>query len=125
MADKNSISQSPAELFAEENREAEAQISAGDLAAGARILVDIIGRDPRNFGAYNNIGIISWMRKAWEDAYSMFMKSVSLKPDYGDALINLLGEFGLIDLLAGLVRDQKVIELGTARQAAGMRKVSC
>jgi hypothetical protein len=89
MVDKNSIPQSPAELFAEENREAEAQISAGDLAAGARILVDIIGRDPRNFRAYNNIGIISWMRKAWEDAYSMFKKSVTIKPDYTDALINL------------------------------------
>jgi len=29
------------------------------------------------------------MRKAWDDAYSMFIKSVSIKPDYTDGLINL------------------------------------
>ena len=38
----------------------------------------------------------------------------------GDALLDPVGEFGLVDRFAGLVGDQQVIELGAARQAAGM-----
>src|SRR5262249_25445756 len=39
----------------------------------------------------------------------------------GDALLDLFSELGLIDLLAGLVGDQKIVKFGAARQAAGMR----
>lgn len=77
------------QLFAEENSKAEAFITNSNLPEAAKILVDIIELDPENYRAYCNIGIIAWMRKAWEDAYSMFLKSVSLKPDYTDGLINL------------------------------------
>jgi tetratricopeptide (TPR) repeat protein len=89
MPDENSSNGVPAGTFETENKQAEAKIAAGDVAGAARILVDIIEKDPVNFRAYNNVGIISWMRKAWEDAYSMFKKSVTIKPDYTDALINL------------------------------------
>jgi tetratricopeptide (TPR) repeat protein len=89
MADTKSADTTPAGLFVEENMKAEALISEGDLAAAARILVEIIGKDANNSRAYNNVGIISWSREAWEDAYSMFKKSVTIKPDYTDALINL------------------------------------
>jgi tetratricopeptide (TPR) repeat protein len=78
------------EPFASENQLAEQCISSGDLVTAARLLVDIVAKDQANFRAYNNIGIVSWMRKSWEDAYAMFMKSVGIKPDYSDALINLL-----------------------------------
>jgi tetratricopeptide (TPR) repeat protein len=78
------------EPFASENQLAEQCISAGDLVTAARLLVDIVAKDQANFRAYNNIGIVSWMRKSWEDAYAMFMKAVGVKPDYADALINLL-----------------------------------
>jgi Flp pilus assembly protein TadD len=89
MADEKTLHQAEDGLFSDENRQAETLIAAGDLAAAARILVDVIGKDPENFRAYNDIGIISWMREAWEDAYSMFKKSATIKPDYTDALINL------------------------------------
>jgi tetratricopeptide (TPR) repeat protein len=75
--------------FISENQQAEEYIGKGELTEAARILVEIISQDPANFRAYNNVGIISWTRKAWEDAYSMFNKSVHIKPDYTDALINL------------------------------------
>jgi len=77
------------DLFIEENKNAEAFIESGDIAKAAKILVELIAKDPGNFRAFNNVGIISWMQKAWDDAFSMFKKSVSLKPDYTDALINL------------------------------------
>jgi tetratricopeptide (TPR) repeat protein len=89
MADENSLHDAPPGLFEEENKQAEALIAAGDVAAAARVLVDVIGKDPSNYRAYNNVGIISWTRQAWEDAYSMFKKSATIKPDYTDALINL------------------------------------
>lgn len=89
MHDAKSGPVAPQELFVEENIQAEALISAGDLAGAARQLVEIIGKDHSNFRAYNNVGIVSWSREAWEDAYSMFKKSVTIKPDYTDALINL------------------------------------
>lgn len=79
----------PSELFTEENGKAEALIAGGNLPEAAKILVDIIELDPENYRAYSNIGIIAWMRKAWEDAYSMFIKAVSIRPDYTDGLINL------------------------------------
>jgi tetratricopeptide (TPR) repeat protein len=75
--------------FSEENKKAEDLIAAGELSSAARILVDIIGKDGGNFAAFNNIGIISWMQKAWQDSYAMFKKAVELKPDFADALINL------------------------------------
>jgi tetratricopeptide (TPR) repeat protein len=77
------------ELFAEENNRAENLIAAGDLPGAARLLVDIIESDPENYRTYNNFGIISWKRKAWDDAFSMFKKAMEIKPDYSDALINL------------------------------------
>jgi tetratricopeptide (TPR) repeat protein len=77
------------ELYVSENLAAEDLITKGDLPGAAKILVDIVSKAPNNYRAYNNIGIISWTRHAWEDAYTMFKRSVSIKPDYADALINL------------------------------------
>ncbi|MBD3321872.1 MAG: hypothetical protein GF350_12320, partial [Chitinivibrionales bacterium] len=79
----------PEILYLDENRKAEDHIEAGKLPDAARILVDIVEKDPSNWRAYNNMGIISWLQKAWQDAYTMFLKSVTLKPDYADACINL------------------------------------
>ncbi len=89
MADDTASGLETDERFLPENLQAEEAIRANNLAEAARILVMIIDKDPSNYRAYNNIGIISWMRKAWEDAYSMFKKSVTLKPGHADALVNL------------------------------------
>lgn len=78
-----------AERFADENFQAEERINAQDLPGAARILVGIVEHDPDNWRAANNMGIISWTRGAWEDAYAMFLRAVQLKPDYADALVNL------------------------------------
>jgi tetratricopeptide (TPR) repeat protein len=88
MAESTPAQNIPEELYIAENRKAEECIAAGDLPAAARALVDIVGKDPSNYRAYNNIGIVSWSRKAWEDAYAMFKKALTTKPDYTDALIN-------------------------------------
>jgi tetratricopeptide (TPR) repeat protein len=77
------------ELFIDENDTAEKLISEGNHPEAAGILVSIIQKDDRNWRAYNNIGILSWVRENWVDAYTMFKKSVSIKPDYADALVNL------------------------------------
>lgn len=77
------------EKFVEENERAEQHISANDLASAARILVDIVEKDPGNWRAFNNMGIISWSRSAWEDAFTTFKRACALKPDYVDALVNL------------------------------------
>ena len=76
------------ELFTEENEAAEALIASGDLPAAAKNLVEIVELDPNNARAYNAIGVIAWMRSAWKDAYSMFIKAIAIRPDYTDALIN-------------------------------------
>lgn len=76
-------------LFTKENEKAENYIQAVDLPSAARILVDIVEKDPGNWRAFNNMGIISWERSAWEDAYTTFKRACTLKPDYTDALINL------------------------------------
>ena len=76
-------------LFVAENIQAEEFITAQKLPEAARVLVDIVDKDPGNYRAFNSLGIISWMQGAWEDAYSMFKKSILLRPDYSDALINL------------------------------------
>ncbi|MFP4417059.1 MAG: tetratricopeptide repeat protein [Fibrobacterota bacterium] len=76
------------ERFAKENSEAEEFITNGDLPSAARILVKVVEQDSQNWRAYNDMGIISWMQKAWEDAWSMFKMACSIKPDYSDALVN-------------------------------------
>ncbi len=79
----------PDERYTAENRQAEDYISAGDLPSAAGILVKVVESDPENWRAFNNMGIISWMREAWEDAFTMFKKAVTLRADYADALANL------------------------------------
>ena len=51
--------------------------------------MNIVEQDPENWRAFNNMGILSWTQQAWNDAYTMFLKSASLCPDYTDALVNL------------------------------------
>ncbi len=75
--------------FLEENRKAESLIEAGDFPSAAKILVDIVDKDPENWQAFNNMGVISWQKGAVIDAYNTFIHSCELKPDYVDGLINL------------------------------------
>ena len=77
------------QLFEAENKEAEEHISQGRIAAAARILVTLVEKDNANYRAFNNMGIISWLQKAWDDAYLMFERALTIKPDYSDAIVNL------------------------------------
>jgi tetratricopeptide (TPR) repeat protein len=77
------------ESFASENIQAEECIASGNLTDAARILVSIVDKDPQNWRAFNNLGIISWTQQAWYDAFAMFKKSALLKINYTDALVNL------------------------------------
>ncbi len=77
------------EKFEKENQQAEEAISSGNLQEAARILVSIVENDPQNWRAFNNMGVLSWARSFWQDAYTMFVKSVSINPIYTDALLNL------------------------------------
>ena len=77
------------ERFKEENLQAEAAITAGNLSEAAAILVNVVEKDPENWRAFNNMGILSWAQQAWNDAFTMFRKAVELRPDYSDALVNL------------------------------------
>jgi tetratricopeptide (TPR) repeat protein len=86
---QSSPAASPSEKFGAENTQAEEFIDSKDVKAAARILVDIVEKDSGNYRAYNNMGIIAWAEKAWEDAWTMFFKAANLKPDYADALVNL------------------------------------
>ncbi|HEX2959945.1 MAG TPA: hypothetical protein VHO70_24125 [Chitinispirillaceae bacterium] len=77
------------ELFINENETAEKLITAGNHPEAAGMLVSIIQKDNKNWRAFNNIGILSWVRENWVDAYMMFKKAVEIKPDYADSLVNL------------------------------------
>lgn len=86
MLSKDTVHQ---ERFKEENLLAEEAITGGKLSEAAALLVNIVENDPENWRAFNNMGILSWSQKCWNDAYTMFRKSVSLRPGYADALVNL------------------------------------
>jgi tetratricopeptide (TPR) repeat protein len=77
------------EKFAGKNREAEAFIASGDLSAAAALLGEIVENDAGNYRAFNNLGMICWAKKQWQDAFAMFRMSVEQRPDYADALANL------------------------------------
>jgi tetratricopeptide (TPR) repeat protein len=79
----------PGSQLVDTNIQAETALTNGNQAEAAKILLSIIDQDPQNSRAYNNLGILSWTRENWQDAFVMFKKAVSLKPDYEDALINL------------------------------------
>ena len=86
MQSKNIVRQ---ERFKEENLRAEEAITAGNLSEAAAILVNVVEKDPENWRAFNNMGILSWSQQVWNDAFTMFQKAVELRPDYSDALVNL------------------------------------
>jgi tetratricopeptide (TPR) repeat protein len=75
--------------FVDENLQAEDALTNGNEDEAAKILLSITEKDPDNWRAFNNMGILSWSRKCWQDAFVMFKKAVLLSPDYEDALINL------------------------------------
>lgn len=75
--------------FVDDNITAEEAIAANELSKAAGILVKIVGLDPENARAFNNMGILAWTQNNWDDAYTMFTKSVLLQPEYTDALVNL------------------------------------
>jgi tetratricopeptide (TPR) repeat protein len=75
--------------FASQNSRAEALIEQGDYPLAAELLIDIVQKDPGNAHAYNNLGVLSWTREKWLDAYILFRKAVELQPAYTDALANL------------------------------------
>jgi tetratricopeptide (TPR) repeat protein len=75
-------------LYIEENEKAENYIQSGDFSSAAKVLVGIVEKDPKNWRAYNNMGIISWEKESWEDAFTTFKHSCEIKPDYTDAVIN-------------------------------------
>ncbi len=79
----------PTDLFIAENMQAEDAITNGNESLAAGIIVNIIEKDPSNYRAFNNMGILSWYRKCWADAFVSFKTAVSFKPDYEDALVNL------------------------------------
>jgi tetratricopeptide (TPR) repeat protein len=79
----------PVEKFIEKNQLAEHLIASGDLPGASALLVDILDGDAANSRAYNNLGMVCWARKEWEDAFEMFRKSATLQPGYADALVNL------------------------------------
>jgi tetratricopeptide (TPR) repeat protein len=79
----------PQEHFKEENARAEEAISSRNFPEAARLLVDLVEKDPANWRAFNNMGILCWAQKNWNDAYAMFLKSASLRPQYADAIVNL------------------------------------
>ncbi|KMQ50475.1 TPR Domain containing protein [Chitinispirillum alkaliphilum] len=75
--------------YVQENIKAEEAIASGNLADAAAILISLVEKDPENWRAFNSMGIIAWLQKSWQDAYTMFLRSVNLNPFYTDALINL------------------------------------
>jgi tetratricopeptide (TPR) repeat protein len=78
-----------ADPFNAQNARAETLIEQGDYPLAAEVLMDILQKDPANFQAYNNLGVLSWAREKWLDAYVLFRKAVDLQPGYTDALANL------------------------------------
>jgi len=75
--------------FCDENLQAEEALTQGKYPEAANILVSIVEKDPLNWRAFNNLGILSWSKENWQDAYIMFKKAISIKGDYEDALVNL------------------------------------
>ncbi len=68
---------------------AEQMIEEGRLPEAARILVNILQENPADARVLNDIGILSWVQGAWEDAYLMFRRSCEVAPEYCDAAMNL------------------------------------
>ncbi|MBN1128777.1 MAG: tetratricopeptide repeat protein [Chitinispirillaceae bacterium] len=75
--------------YQNQNSRAEELIQKGDYPLAAEILIDIVQKDPSNAPAYNNLGVLSWAREKWQDAYVMFRKAVELEAKFTDALMNL------------------------------------
>ena len=108
----NSEKTIPKEQFREENINAEEAIKQKEYQTAARILVSIVEKDPQNWRAFNNMGILSWDRKFWDDAYLMFHKSVSLYPVYVDGLMNLFdASLKLKKIKESLPYFEKALEL--------------
>lgn len=79
----------PEDPFAKQHEFAEKLIGSGDFQQAAEVLVDIVQKDPANARAYNAMGVLSWAREKWQDAYVLFLKAASLGALDADALVNL------------------------------------
>jgi tetratricopeptide (TPR) repeat protein len=68
-------------------------INLDRLDDASEVSRDIISEDPRNAEAYFNLGVISDKQGAYDQALTMFRRSVELRPDYDESRINLANEY--------------------------------
>jgi len=71
------------------NSKGEAFINEGLVDKAEAVFRDILGPDPGNFVAINNLGVVCWYRGDLNQAVSYFKQALALSPTYEDALVNI------------------------------------
>lgn len=71
------------------NIRGEAYINEGLIDKAEAVFNEILSKDPGNFVAVNNLGVVQWYRGDVEAAFERFSQSAGLNPVYEDALVNL------------------------------------
>lgn len=69
--------------------EADIYFQLGNRKKFGELMEQAIEQDPTNPTLYFNLGVISNDQKKTEDAIKYYKKAIELKPDYGDAYLNL------------------------------------
>jgi predicted SAM-dependent methyltransferase/tetratricopeptide (TPR) repeat protein len=70
-------------------QEGEQAFSENDLDKASKSFEQIVGADPLNYEALNNLGVIRFRKGYHKEAISFFGKALKIYPDYQDALENL------------------------------------
>jgi tetratricopeptide (TPR) repeat protein len=60
-----------------------------ELSKAAEALRSIVEADPKDFPAWNELGMVYFIQKDFEAAANSYVKAIELKPDYVTALVSL------------------------------------
>jgi tetratricopeptide (TPR) repeat protein len=65
------------------------EMKKNELSKAAETLRSVVETDPKDFPAWNELGMVYFIQKDFEAAANSYIKAVELKPDYVTALVSL------------------------------------
>ncbi|CAM4150022.1 tetratricopeptide repeat protein [Flavobacterium antarcticum] len=69
--------------------EADIYLKTNDMATYAKLIKEVLEKEPNNADLYYNLGVVSGQNKDNKNAETYYTKAIALKPEYANAYYNL------------------------------------
>jgi len=100
-------------------REGQELLARQEYIEASKIFIRIIESNPRNYEAFNGLGLINWYLRKYNDAYILFRKAVETGPENEDILLNVWDAAQM----TGQCDNARIVLLEALHRNPGMTKI--